>query len=299
MLFVFSLNCIGNAVSFTSIAGIADIACVYYNVEAHVLNWIPNSFLLIYVFISLPSAYIISSLGLRRSLIIGSSLNAITCSLHFAGSHREGFPFVMVGQLFAAVGVGAVLQIPGKLATVWFGFNEHATATSIGYLVNILGMAVGYLQSSQMVPNTPHDLVAVGKGILYMNIIQLVFVLVTLVLTYAAFRSRPPMAPSNLLTSVNEGDKVPSFITCLRILVEDRDFNLYAQCFGLIFGIFCYCSIVLNEMLSFKMLESEIGWMGFTCNMFGIVGMLVSEERFFSGPKTNTNMYYCNTTWNE
>ena len=78
MLFIFSLNCIGNAINFTSIAGINDIASIYYNVRPEVLNWIPNSFLLVYVFIGLPSAYIISSLGLRVSLILGSSLNAIS-----------------------------------------------------------------------------------------------------------------------------------------------------------------------------------------------------------------------------
>lgn len=276
MLFIFSLNCIGNSINFTSMAGISDIASIYYDVRPTVLNWIPNCFLLIYVFVALPSAYIISSLGLRISVILCSSFNAISCSLHFAGCERNGFAYIMAGQISAAIAVGAVLQIPAKLATVWFGVNEHATATSIGYLVNILGMAVGYLQSTQMVPNDPENLAAVAKGIYYMNLSQMIFCLIALVLTYIVFQDHPPLPPSNLLTSVNEGhNKVPPFMTCIRLLVEDRDFNLYTQGFSICFGIFAFYSIVLNEMVSFKMKEGDIGWMGFSCNIAGLINMLI------------------------
>ena len=275
MLFIFALNCIGNAINFTTLAGINRIACIYYKVEPDVLNWIPNSFLLVFVFVGLPSAYVISSLGLRRSLIIGSSLNAIACCLHFAGNRPDGFAYVMAGQISAAVGVGAFLQVPGKLATIWFSVDEHATATSIGYLVNVLGMAIGYVQSTQMVPSTSQNMAAVADGIFYMNLSQMIFVLVVLVFTYIAFQEKPPSPSSNLVTSVNEGNcKAPPFMTCLRLLAGDRDYNLYSQAFAICFGVFVFYSIVLNEMVSKRMKEGDIGWMGFSCNMFGIVGML-------------------------
>ena len=111
MLFIFSLNAIGNTINFSTIAAINDVACVYYRVSPESVNWIPNLFLLVYTLVGLPSAYLINILGLRRSLIIGSSLNAACCCLHFAGSGRDGFLFVILGNVCAALAVGVVLQV--------------------------------------------------------------------------------------------------------------------------------------------------------------------------------------------
>ena len=275
MLFIFSLNCVGNAINFSSIAAINDIACVYYQVSTETLNWIPNSFLLIFSVICLPSAYVISMVGLRPSLIIGSSLNAATCCLHFAGSNRDGFYFVMAGNVCAAIALGAVLQVPAKLATVWFGADEHATATAVGYLVNILGMAIGFIQSTQMVPDKRDDMAAVGAGMFFMNLSQMVYVIVTLTLTYMFFKDEPPTPPIHINSSAQKDDElVLSFRESLRLLLRNRDFNLYAQAYGIILGTFCSMSTILDEMVCRKIPETDVGWMGFASSILGIAGML-------------------------
>ena len=167
------------------------------------------------------------------------------------------------------------LKVPAKLATVWFGADEHATATAVGFLVNILGMAVGFIQSTQMVPDTQSDMSAVASGMLAMNLSQMVYVMIVLLLTYACFRSQPPSPPSDLLTSVHEGENILPFTTCLNILRKDVDFNLFGQAYGIVFASFCALATVLDEMVCTKIPDSMVGWMGFSSNVVGIVGMLL------------------------
>ena len=68
--------------------------------------------------------------------------------LHFAGCLRNGFRFVIAGQIVGAFAVGYILNVPPKLAAEWFSNNEQSNATSIGTFANTAGAAISFLQSS-------------------------------------------------------------------------------------------------------------------------------------------------------
>ena len=277
MLFIFSMNSLANACLFSTISAINDIAAAYYRVNPSIIDWLPNSFLLIYIFISLPSAYFLTSWGLRVSVIVGSTLNAIATCLHFAGWQRNGFHLVMSGQIISAISVGAILQVPPRLSTVWFGTNEHAKATSIAVFCNILGVGIGFLQPTHMVKASA-NMDIVGDGMFRLYLSQMIFVLVCLLLVYLFFEEKPPLPPSyaGAFTDVkSRGSNVPAFWDSIKMLVTDVNFNLLTHGYGLYFGMYCFFCVVLNEMVKAKVEESNIGWMGFSADFFGILGVII------------------------
>ena len=60
------------------------------------------------------------------------------------GVKRDLFWLVMLAQTFNAITDALVLQLPPKLAAIWFPETEIATATSIGVNANLLGVAFGF-----------------------------------------------------------------------------------------------------------------------------------------------------------
>ena len=116
-----------------------------------------------YVVTALPFAYFMTKIGLRTTVIIAASINAVAGCLHFAGCSRNGFPFVIAGQIVGPLAVRYILYVPPKLAAEWFSNNEQSKATSIGTFANTAGTAISFLPSSQMVPDS--DMSKVGKEI--------------------------------------------------------------------------------------------------------------------------------------
>lgn len=277
MLFIYSVNSLANACMFSAPSAINDVASKYWGVKPEVIDWLPNCFLLIYIFIALPSAYFMSSFGLRVSMMLGSGLNALSACFHFAGYQSNGFAFIVIGQILAALSVGAILQIPSRLSTVWFAEHEHAKATSIGIFMNIFGVALGFLQPSQMVPDSENK-DDVKNGMFQLFLSQLVFLIVCFVLVIVFFEEKPPCAPSHAVALMQEKDAKDemSFMESLKILASDKNFNLVTHGYGLYFGMYSFFCVVLNEMVRSKVPEMAIGWMGFSCDCAGIVGVMIS-----------------------
>ena len=103
ILLVFSINSLSNALVFICITSINTIISKYYNISPELTNWASNTFPLVFIFIALPFAYFMDSFGVKKLLVIGSSLNTICVCLHFAGTDKEnGIWFVLGGQFVAA-----------------------------------------------------------------------------------------------------------------------------------------------------------------------------------------------------
>lgn len=280
VLFVFCINSMANALLFTSITSINAIVCRYYNISPGLTDWAANSFTVVYIFIALPSAYCMDSFGIKTLLLIGSSFNAICVCFHMAGTSREnGIWWVLAGQFVGGFSVGAVLQIPTRLSSVWFPESEHAKATSIAMAFNVLGLGVGYIQPSYMVPDS-QNMDDIYSGLLHMNISHLVFLAICLISCYVFFEEKPPLPPSFSKAAIDGGDSeehvdAPEFKESLSLLLKDKNFVILIFVYGLQFGLYNFFITCLNEMSSDITSESNIGWIGFFGNIASIVGILL------------------------
>ncbi|XP_065066205.1 uncharacterized MFS-type transporter C09D4.1-like [Rhopilema esculentum] len=155
VLAVFSLVSMSNESIWISLSSITSIVRLYYRVDAITVNWLSMIYLVFLLLVAL-SSYFLNKYGLRMTVIVGALLNALGSCFRLAGSGRTGFAFVFIGSTFAAMAQCFLFFIPPRLAAVWFGEHERATASSVGMVLTFAGVALGFLTAASFVPSS-HD----------------------------------------------------------------------------------------------------------------------------------------------
>ena len=155
VLAVFSLVSMSNESIWISLSSITSIVRLYYRVDAITVNWLSMIYLVFLLLVSL-SSYFLNKHGLKMTVIVGALLNALGSCFRLAGSSRAGFVFVFIGSTFAAMAQCFLFFIPPRLAAVWFGEHERATASSVGMVLTFSGVALGFLTAVSFVPSS-HD----------------------------------------------------------------------------------------------------------------------------------------------
>lgn len=269
MLFIFSLNTAMNGCLFMSLSPINDIVRKYYDVRSVGIEWLSNMCVITYVLLSLPSTYIITKWGIRPVIFNAATCNFVATALHFAGYRRDRFYLVVIGQVFAAVAYSTILQMPGKLSSLWFPEHERATATSIGVVMNLFGVAIGFMQPSMMVK--PRASGAIESEIKVFYLSQLAMSSIILFIT-CFYREKPPTPPSPA------SNREPlTFIESLKLLWRNKYFIFLSQSYGIYFALFVAIFVLVNPLVTMKFsdgYETSIGWMGFWNNMVAIVAFI-------------------------
>ena len=276
ILFIFTLATFGNGCLYTSLAAMNKTMSMYYDKNPSTVDWVGNCFMLISIFTSIPSAYFMEYYGLRLSMILTASLNALCGCLHLAGLNSHGFVFIMLGQIFAGLAFSFVMQIPAELSAQWFSNDERSKATSIGFFANLIGVAIGFVQPTNMVKDSSSNYI-VKRELLKFYVSQLIFLVVTLLLVYMSFEDKPPYPPS-CSVSIRRGSSVHStaaFWKYMKMLVGDLSFNLHMHGVGIYYGMYVFLQTTLNELLHSSLKQVDIGWIGFTFTFTGIVGILL------------------------
>ena len=148
-----------NEVIWISLSSVTNILEKYYSVSTSKINWIAMIFSAMYV--TVPCAvYTINRFGLKVTIIIGALCNAAASGLRLIGYHRDGYIFALLGNAFGGIAQSFLIFLPPTLSSVWFGESERARASSIGMLMNFLGVAVGFLMGSMFV----HALIGILMG---------------------------------------------------------------------------------------------------------------------------------------
>ena len=195
VLAVFSIVSMTNEVIWISLSSITSIVQVYYNVSYIAVNWLSMIYMLFYVFV-VPTSYILNKYGLKMTIVIGTALNAWGSCFRCIGAKRNGFAFAFIGNTSAALAQCFILFIPPRLAAVWFGEHERATASAIGVLMNMLGVAVGFLMGGTMVPSSKDMDGVVREGMFNMLVSQAVFCSMLVLAVVLLIKAHPPSPPS-------------------------------------------------------------------------------------------------------
>jgi FLVCR family MFS transporter 7 len=110
-----------------------------------------NMLSLVFFVVSLPvgfvGAWVLDTWGLRIGLLVGAWLNGIGAVVRYFSTFGHHYPVVMVGQVICAAAQPFVLFAPTKLASLWFGEKERATANMITSMANPVGVAIAAVAS--------------------------------------------------------------------------------------------------------------------------------------------------------
>ncbi|EPB76853.1 hypothetical protein ANCCEY_04065, partial [Ancylostoma ceylanicum] len=242
-------------------------------------------------------SYLLDKYGLRVSILLGATGNAIGAWIKIFSTSSDAFWITFIGQTIVGASQMFTLGIPPRLAAVWFGPNEVSTACAAGVFGNQLGIAMGFLVPPLLVHNGTKEEVAYDLNKLFLcsavlNSIILVMILCCESITswdgsiqklhpslfFAVFAARPPTPPSLAQITAQEEKSIDSnFWRTLGKLLTSKDFVLLFITYGINTGVFYAVSTLLAQMvLPFYPTESEaIGQIGVAIVVAGMLGSVV------------------------
>ena len=139
-----------NAFLWISFAPVVALTQRYYGVSVTAVNLLSVIFMVLYAPGSYIAMHMITTSGLRRTMVVGVVLNAVGSVVRLgsvwgvaSGASGVGYTMVLVGQALPALAQPMFTNLPAKLAGDWFSVSERDMATTIAALSNPLGNALG------------------------------------------------------------------------------------------------------------------------------------------------------------
>lgn len=136
VVLVFSCYSLCNAFQWIQYGSINNIFMNFYGVSAFAIDWLSMCYMLTYIPLLLPVAWMLEKFGLRTIAITGSALNCLGAWVKLGSLEPHLFPVTMVGQVICSVAQVFILGMPSRIASVWFGADEVSTACSLAVFGN-------------------------------------------------------------------------------------------------------------------------------------------------------------------
>ena len=179
--------------SFTAISNILQR---YYRVNMIAINWFSMIYELLFIPFAIPFSFMLRKYGLGFTMVSAAFLNAMGAIIRYVGGiQRDGFWYVFAGHSVGGLATTAYLFLPPRIAAIWFGERERATATGIAVAVDALGISLGFFQSAAMVRNH-QDLSLIAKDLKHFLISVAVPAVIIFIFICIVVRDKPLTPPS-------------------------------------------------------------------------------------------------------
>ncbi|XP_075470814.1 choline/ethanolamine transporter FLVCR2 isoform X2 [Ascaphus truei] len=278
MVLLFSAYSLCNAFQWLQYGIVSNIFMRYYGVSSLAIDWLSMSYMLAYIPLLFPVAWLLDTRGLRVIALAGSGINCLGAWIKTCSARPDLFGVALCGQLVAAVAQVFILGMPSHIASVWFSASEVSTACSLGVFGNQLGIAIGFLLPPVLIPNTGDSaLLSHHISIMFYGTAAVASALFLLVIF--VFQDAPPLPPSLSQASLLSAPagKYSYKLTIVRLL-RNRNFILLAVSYGLNTGAFYSLSTLLNRIVieHYPGEEVNAGRIGLTITISGMCGALVT-----------------------
>jgi MFS family permease len=162
VLLAFGLIACLNQVLWITFAPITSAAASFYHTSDLMIGLLSMSFMIVFIFLALPSAYAIDTWGFRTAVGLGAVLTAFFGLMR--GLFASNFTIVFLSQIGIAAGQPLVISAITKVAARWFPVEERATASGLGTLALYLGPLLAMLLTPFLVLRVgiPWTLLAYG-----------------------------------------------------------------------------------------------------------------------------------------
>lgn len=279
ILFLFSLYSMSNAFQWIQYAIITNVISDYYGVSNLAVNWTSVIFMAIYIPGIMPASWLLNQKGLRFCVLLGSFGTCAGSWIKCLSVSPDRFHVTMIGQSVVAMSQLFILNLPPRIAAVWFGPKEVSSATSFGVFGNQIGIALGFILPPLIFANNPDSIPSlIERGL---NIMFFSVAIVTSVLFFAMiflFEDRPSKPPSmaQALADHQLSNMDSSYLMTIKSLLMNRNYNLLLMTYGLNVGVFYAISTVLNQLIELKFPGHEVdaGIMGLIITLSGVFGSI-------------------------
>ncbi|XP_031722797.1 solute carrier family 49 member A3 [Anarrhichthys ocellatus] len=283
------LNC-SNATLWLTFAPVADQSAKFLEASLEQVNWLSLVYMVVAIPLSFGTTWMLDTLGLRTTLILGAWLNMFGALMRFVGaSVYTGHDFtvryllVMLGQTFGALAQPLIIFTPTKMAALWFPDHQRATANMIASMSNPLGILLASILSP-VIADTPARIPD----------LLLVYAVPTCIICFLATlgirSSTPPTPPS---ASAESSGSEP-FLQGIKLLLTNKAYLVLLLCFGSGIAVFTSFSTLLEQILCVQGYTNTFaGVCGALFIVFGIVGAAVlgiyvdKTKKFIEATKVN------------
>uniref|UniRef100_H2Y906 Major facilitator superfamily (MFS) profile domain-containing protein n=1 Tax=Ciona savignyi TaxID=51511 RepID=H2Y906_CIOSA len=233
---------ISNAMIWLTFGPVAYKASTFYNTSLDTINWLSVVFMITGIPCGICATWMIDTLGLRFSIILGAWLNCIGCVLRVISAisgiaTSAMLPLVFLGQIIAAFAQPFMLFAPTKLAALWFKEDQRAIANMLATIANPLGIMLANILSP-ILARTSDD-------ILFMLAIQCIPAgVASLMATLGWWSSEPPTPPSPSAQAYSE-----PFKKGMKALFTNKPYILLAWTVGAGIALFSVLTTLLSQIL--------------------------------------------------
>ncbi|CAF1123021.1 unnamed protein product [Adineta ricciae] len=257
-LFIFVLATFSNAIHNMTFAPIQSQTSTFYGLSTLQVNVLAIVFQFLYVVGTILSFWLYRVLSVRTVILIGSLLNLGTFIRLFSLiSPSNGYPALIIGQIFPAIATPLFINITPLFAARWFPPKQRDIATAISSMSNPLGLAVGSLLPSLIVSDGYSSI-----DFFTLLIVEAGFSALVALIVIFLFRSEPPTPPSS---SVEHHIKV-NLRTDFINLLKNRHYLVLLFSFSL--GLALFSALVA---LLFQLIQP----VGYTSDDAGIFGAVI------------------------
>ena len=202
-------------------------------------------FVILYIPLMFPANYLIENKGICIPIYIASVTMILGAWIRMLVN--VNYNFVLVGQIFMAIGQPFMLTGPAKVAGLWFSENEQALATTLGSLAQPIGAMIGFLIPLPFVKDSDkHAADGKDKFQFYILVQSIIITVLGLPIVFCA-RNKPPTPPSK---SAEEMDNmvIESQISSLCKLIKDRNFIMILFAFSFIFSVYVTLGASVSQL---------------------------------------------------
>uniref|UniRef100_A0A8C9FUI7 Feline leukemia virus subgroup C cellular receptor family member 2 n=1 Tax=Pavo cristatus TaxID=9049 RepID=A0A8C9FUI7_PAVCR len=278
VVLLFSGYSLCNAFQWIEYGSINNVFVRFYGVSAFAIDWLSMSYMLVYIPLLFPVAWLLDKKGLRLIALLGSALNALGAWVKLGSLQPQLFPVTVLGQVVCSLAQVFILGMPSRIASVWFSSREVSTACSIAVFGNQLGIALGFLIPPVLVPNV-EDVEKLAYHISIMFFMTAGVATALFILVVIVFKEKPPYPPSRAQALVqSRPTEEYSYMQSILRLLRNANFVLLMVTYGLNTGCFYSLSTLLNRMVIHHYPEEEVnaGRIGLTIVLSGMAGALIS-----------------------
>ncbi|XP_041696561.1 solute carrier family 49 member A3-like, partial [Coregonus clupeaformis] len=246
-------------------APVVDHSAQFLGVTLDQINWLSIIYMVVAIPLSFGTTWMLDTLGLRITLVLGSWLNTLGAVLRFVGILRSlpnaaNFPVVMGGQTLCALAQPLVIFTPTKLAALWFPEHQRATANMIASMSNPLGILIASIFSPMIVGTT--------NNIPLLLFIYAVPAAIICLLATVGIRDSPPPTPPS--ASAESSNSEP-FLEGIKLLLRNKAYMIILILL-LRLGDHCVHLLLYTTGADYVCPTNFAGLCGGLFIVFGIVG---------------------------
>lgn len=260
MLALFMLMVAANQLLWITFAPITLDAAAFYKVSDLQIGLLSMSFMMVFIFVSIPASWIIDTYGIRVGAGIGALLTGVFGLLR--GWAGPDYNLVLLAQIGIAIGQPFLLNAITKLSANWFPMEERATAAGLGTLSMYIGILTGMvltplLFTSEGLQGTM-QLYGIGAAA-----VAVLFVILS--------RNAPPTPPCEA-----HGEERALAMDGFRLMFRSRDFWLLMFIFFIGLGVFnSVTTWIENITMPRGFTATQAGNTGGAMIAGGIIGALI------------------------